>query len=69
MPHIAEVIRDVRDDEGVEITINCNIDSFTWIIDYLNASDPSSLLEKINIDNCLNLIVSSLFLGLEALYS
>jgi len=39
IPHIAGVIKDVKDDEGVEITINCNIDSFKWIIDYLQNDD------------------------------
>ncbi len=39
IPHISSVIKDVKDDEGVEITINCNIEAFTWIIDFLNCDN------------------------------
>mgnify|MGYP001559704475 CR=1 FL=1 len=35
IPHIAEVISDVKESEGVEITINCNVQAFTIIIEYL----------------------------------
>ena len=35
IPHIAKVIKDVKEDEGVEITINCNIEAFSMIIEYL----------------------------------
>lgn len=58
----------MKDDEGVEITINCNIDSFTWIIEYLENDDLETMISKVNDDNCLNLVVSSLFLGLNDLY-
>ena len=44
IPHIAQVIQDVKDDEGVEITINCNVESFTWIISYLKNPDDISNL-------------------------
>ena len=35
IPHIASVLKDVKDQEGVEITINCNVHAFKWIIEYL----------------------------------
>ena len=58
----------MKDDEGVEITINCNIDSFRWIIEYLQNDDLETQIAKVDDVNCLNLVVSSLFLGLEDLY-
>jgi hypothetical protein len=39
IPHIASVIEDVKDNEGVEITINCNVQAFTLIIGYLKSLD------------------------------
>ena len=39
IPHIASVIKDGKYDEAVEITINCNIEAFNWIIDFLKAKD------------------------------
>ncbi|CDW78097.1 UNKNOWN [Stylonychia lemnae] len=68
IPHISGVIKDVKDDEGVEITINCNIDSFRWIIEYLQFDDLERSIALVNDQNCLNLVVSSLFLGLDELY-
>ena len=35
IPHISKVIEDVKADEGVEITINCNVYSFNWVLTYL----------------------------------
>ena len=32
IPHFANVIKGVDDGEGVEITMNCNIAAFQWII-------------------------------------
>ena len=58
----------MKDDEGVEITINCNIEAFTWIVEALKAEDISDLFQQINDENCLNLLVSTFFLGLENLY-
>jgi hypothetical protein len=71
IPHIAKVISDVKDDEGVEITINCNVESFEWIISYLKSKSDEEQIElcqMINETNCLNLIVSTCFLGLDDLY-
>src|SRR5690606_28756396 len=66
IPHIGQVISDVKDDEGVEITINCNVEAFEWIIAYLqnDKDDYGDLFLKINDANYLNLLVSSCFLGL-----
>eukprot|EP00347_Sterkiella_histriomuscorum_P000040 403377412 len=68
IPHIAKVIKDVKEDEGVEITINCNIEAFSMIIEYLQSNDLEIFISKVTDENCLNLVVSSLFLGLEDLY-
>ena len=84
IPHIAEVIADVKDNEGVEITINCNVQSFDIILKFLtdeeitldeegNELDPDlrteeKILQTINIENCLNMLVSVNFLGLKDLY-
>ena len=33
IPHFATVIDGVGDQEGVEITMNCNYQAFEWIVD------------------------------------
>jgi hypothetical protein len=58
----------VGDNEKVEITINCKVEAFLWIIKYLSTEDGGDILETINSDNCLHLIVSANFLGLKPLY-
>jgi hypothetical protein len=35
IPHFANVISSVDKFEGVEITMNCNFDAFSWIITYV----------------------------------
>lgn len=35
IPHFANVIKGVDKNEGVEITMNCNHEAFTWIIDFV----------------------------------
>jgi hypothetical protein len=45
IPHIREVISDVKDSEGVEITINCNVEAFQWIIKRLKRDDIEVLKE------------------------
>jgi len=39
IPHIKQVISDVKDNEGVEITINCNVEAFDWILKRLKHED------------------------------
>lgn len=39
IPHIKQVIADVKENEGVEITINCNVEAFDWIIKRLKFED------------------------------
>jgi hypothetical protein len=77
IPHIASVLSDVKQNEGVEITINCNVQAFSMILTYLKAKDldnesGGSALEEfigaVNDENCLNLLVSTNFLGLDYLY-
>lgn len=33
IPHFSQVISQIKESEGVEITMNCNADAFMWIID------------------------------------
>lgn len=33
IPHFAQVIQNIKDTEGVEITMNCNSEAFMWIIE------------------------------------
>lgn len=35
VPHFANVIKNVDRNEGVEITMNCNADAFSWIMDFV----------------------------------
>jgi hypothetical protein len=35
IPHLYDVIKDVDDSEGVEITLTCNQFSFEWIIEFV----------------------------------
>ena len=35
IPHFANVIKSVSETEGVEITMNCNIDAFNWILAFV----------------------------------
>jgi hypothetical protein len=38
VPHFSNVIRNVQTNEGVEITMNCNIEAFEWVIDIAKVS-------------------------------
>lgn len=63
----------MKDDESIEITINCHIESFQWIIDYLKTDEDDEdgmvkMISSIDDDNCLNIMISALFLGLDDLY-
>ena len=50
IPHFASVIKDVKESEGVEITMNCNSDAFKWIMEYVrlktDCEDEIESLEK-----------------------
>ena len=35
IPHFSNVIKSVSENEGVEITMNCNLEAFNWIIDFV----------------------------------
>ena len=60
VPHISKSIEDVKENEGVEITINCNITAFRQIMETLK--DETDL--EVTINTCINLLVSTNYLGL-----
>lgn len=33
IPHFSHVVQNIKDTEGVEITMNCNADAFLWILE------------------------------------
>ena len=33
IPHFSHVVQNIKDSEGVEITMNCNADAFLWILE------------------------------------
>ena len=67
--HFKPVIDGVSDDEGIEITLSCNLQAFEWIIEYMQAEDKKEdALIKLNHENCLNIIVTANFLRLTSVY-
>ena len=69
--HFRPVIEGVSDDEGIEITLTCNLEAFEFIIKYLQAQtleEHENLMMEVNYDNCLNIIVTADFLKLPEVY-
>jgi hypothetical protein len=47
VPHFANVIKKVNQNEGVEITMNCNGDAFSWIMDFVKIkTDGDEIIEE-----------------------
>ena len=65
------MIEGVTDDEGIEITLTCNLEAFNFIIKYLQEQDTvpfSEIICEINNGNILNILVTADFLKLENVY-
>ena len=69
--HFRPVIDGVTDDEGIEITLTCNLEAFQFIIKFLQETDYEKrfeLVHEINHDNVLNILVTADFLKLDNIY-
>ena len=65
------MIDGVTDDEGIEITLTCNLDAFQYIIKFLQEKDyetKCNMINEINHMNVLNILVTADFLKLENIY-
>lgn len=62
------MIDGVTDDEGIEITLTCNLEAFEFIIKVLretnNDEKRSEMVSEINHENVLNILVTADFLKL-----
>lgn len=69
--HFRPVIDGVGDEEGIEITLTCNLEAFQFIIRYLQETDDDAkcaLISEINHKNILNIVVTADFLQLNDVY-
>ena len=69
--HFKPVIDGVTDEEGIEITLTCNLEAFQFIIKFLQETDyykRSDMVGEFNHDNVLNILVTADFLKLEKIY-
>ena len=69
--HFKPVIDRVSDDEGIEITLTCNLEAFQFIIRFLQEMDywkKCDMVDEINHSNVLNIMVTADFLKLENVY-
>ena len=48
IPHFANVTRSVGENEGVEITMNCNEEAFDWIIEMVKLASNYHLESDID---------------------
>lgn len=65
------MIDGVTDDEGIEITLTCNLEAFQFIIKFLQEIDydkKCDMIGEINHENVLNILVTADFLKLENIY-
>jgi hypothetical protein len=65
--HFRPVIKGVSDNEGIEITLTCNLEAFKFILEYLKGETPDAqeeVLTQVTNENCLNIIVTAEFLKL-----
>ena len=69
--HFRPVIEGVSPEEGIEITLTCNLDAFQYIIKFLqetNYETKCDMITQINHSNVLNILVTADFLKLENIY-
>ena len=67
LEHFRPVIEGVSDDEGIEITLTCNLEAFKFIIKFLEETDHEKrnvIAEEIKHSNVLNIMVTADFLKL-----
>lgn len=70
IPHFRPVIESVKQGEGIEITLTCNLDAFNFVIEYLEAHDSNHewlISERVRAGNCLSVMVTAEFLLLRDL--
>ena len=66
------MIEGVTNEEGLEITLTCNLEAFEFIVEFLKETDESprdKLMEKVTYENCLNILVTADFLKLDSVYT
>lgn len=71
LEHFKPVIQGVSDDEGIEITLTCNLEAFQFILKYLQELDEEKrekIAEEITHTNVLNIMVTADFLKLPNVY-
>ena len=69
--HFKPVIDGVGDEEGIEITLTCNLEAFQFIIKFLQEQDydaKCAMINEITHDNILNIVVTADFLRLDHVY-
>ena len=70
IPHFRPVIDSVKQGEGIEITLTCNLEAFNFIIEYLEAHESNHdwlISERVNAGNCLSVMVTAEFLQLRSI--
>lgn len=73
IPHFTPVIKGVAENEGIEISITANLESFKFIIKYLSTPNDELYLKdlihrKITNEIFLNFIVTAIFLKVDTVY-
>lgn len=71
LEHFKPVIEGVGDEEGIEITLTCNLEAFQFIIRFMQELDydkKCAMTEEINHASVLNIMVTADFLKLESIY-
>lgn len=68
IPHFKSVIDGVKTQEGIEITLTCNLEAFQFCVKYLETPevDRTFLIQtKVTPANCLSIMVTAEFLQLR----
>lgn len=72
IPHFRKVIDEVKTEEGIEITLTCNLDAFDFAVDYLRVQTEQQrhemVFDRVTLENCLNHLVTADFLKLREVY-
>jgi hypothetical protein len=65
IPHFKQVIDGVKTQEGIEITLTCNLEAFNFCVRYLETEEKERdqlISEKVAPNNCLSIMVTAEFL-------
>ena len=68
LEHFKPVVEGVSDEEGIEITLTCNLEAFQFIVKFLqetNYEKRCDITEEMNHENVLNILVTAEFLKLD----